>query len=177
MVSVPKWGKTQALIGEAWGLVELALACERTWAGSMRYVRATRDAVGRRRYEWVPTGRRVYKRWFEDEGRKVPHQRLMEIRGFLNYVTRTYPWMNPYLKGLHLTIDGWRSGRTLQGWRCKNPVVFAGRRDHEEEVGGPGCAPPPDAPRLVTPKPRLLRDLWCLRTLTDTQLPHGSGTE
>ena len=171
MVSVPKWGKTKALIGEAWGLVEHALSCERTWGGSMRYVRATRDAVGRRRYEWVPTGRRVYKRWFEDEGRKVPHQRLLEIRGFLNYVVRTYPWMNPYLKGLHLTIDGWRSGRTLEGWRYKNPVVFAGRRDHEEDVGGPGCAAPPDAPRLVTPKPRLLRDLRCLRTLTDTQLP------
>ena len=42
---------------------------------------------------------------------RVPHQRLLEIRGFLNYVVRTYPWLNPYLKGLHLTIDGWREGR------------------------------------------------------------------
>jgi hypothetical protein len=39
--------------------------------------------------------------------RGLPRQRLLEIRGFLNYVVRTYPWMNPYLKGLHLTIDGW----------------------------------------------------------------------
>ena len=39
------------------------------------------------------------------EGAKLPLQRLLEIRGFLIYVVRTYPWMSPYLKGLHNTID------------------------------------------------------------------------
>ena len=38
-------------------------------------------------------------------------QRLLEIQGFLNYVVRTYLWLNPYLKGLYLTIDGWREDR------------------------------------------------------------------
>lgn len=36
----------------------------------------------------------------------MPLRRLLSVRGFLNYVVRTYPWLNPYLKGLHLTIDG-----------------------------------------------------------------------
>ena len=36
---------------------------------------------------------------------KVTRQRLLEIRGFLNYVVRTYDWMTPYMKGLHNTID------------------------------------------------------------------------
>ena len=37
---------------------------------------------------------------------RVPRQRLLELRGFLNYVVWTYPWLSPYLKGLHITIDG-----------------------------------------------------------------------
>ncbi len=35
----------------------------------------------------------------------LPLQRMLEIRGFLMYVVRTYTWMNPYIKGMHLTID------------------------------------------------------------------------
>ena len=41
---------------------------------------------------------------------RVLHKRLECIRGFLIYVARTFKWMTPYLKGLHLTIDGCREG-------------------------------------------------------------------
>ena len=34
-------------------------------------------------------------------------KRLECIRGFLIYVARTFKWMTPYLKGLHLNIDLW----------------------------------------------------------------------
>ena len=37
---------------------------------------------------------------------KLPQKRLERIHGFLIYVSRTFRWMTPYLKGLHLTIDG-----------------------------------------------------------------------
>ena len=49
-------------------------------------------------------------------GRRVNQQRLEVIRGFLNYVVRTYPWTNPYIKDLHLTIDRWRPGSVAGGW-------------------------------------------------------------
>ena len=104
-------------------------------------------------------GHGEYKLWFRDNGRKVLHRRLIDIRGFLNYVTRTYPWMNPYLKEFHLTIDGSRGGRTLQGWCYTSPEVFAGRWNQEEDEGGLGGAIPADALRLVTPKLWILRDL------------------
>ena len=42
---------------------------------------------------------------------RVPHKRLECIICFLIYVARTFKWVTPYLKGLHLTIDGWREGR------------------------------------------------------------------
>ena len=42
---------------------------------------------------------------------RVTHKILECIRGFLIYVARDFRWMTPYLKGLHLTIDGWIEGR------------------------------------------------------------------
>ena len=36
---------------------------------------------------------------------KIPHKPLESIRGFLVYVSRTYPKTVPYLKGIHLTLD------------------------------------------------------------------------
>ena len=44
------------------------------------------------------------------------------------YITRTYLWADPYLKGLHLTIDGWRKGRDNEGYRVKKPTPSPGRR-------------------------------------------------
>ena len=41
-------------------------------------------------------------------------------QGFLVYVTRTYPAMVPYLKGFHLTIDMWRGGRNIEGWKVRD---------------------------------------------------------
>lgn len=36
-------------------------------------------------------------------------------------MSRTYKWMVPYMKCLHLTIDGWREGRDHEGWKVKLP--------------------------------------------------------
>lgn len=43
-------------------------------------------------------------------GTTILRQRLLEIRGYLNYIVRTYSWINPYLKGLHGKI-GMRKDR------------------------------------------------------------------
>jgi hypothetical protein len=48
---------------------------------------------------------------------KLSHKELLSERGFLVYVTRTYPAMVPYLKGFHLTIEMWRGGRDAEGWK------------------------------------------------------------
>ena len=49
----------------------------------------------------------------------LPLQQLLEIRGFLIYVVRMYPWLYPYIKGLHLTVDSWRPGREASGFKMK----------------------------------------------------------
>ena len=50
------------------------------------------------------------KLWKQVAGSNMPklsHKELLSDRGFLVYVTRTYPAMVPYLKGFHLTIEMW----------------------------------------------------------------------
>jgi hypothetical protein len=49
-------------------------------------------------------------------------KRLEQIRGFIIYVVQTYPTMKPYLIGLHMSIDGWRSNRDTEGWRLSNCI-------------------------------------------------------
>ena len=66
----------------------------------------------------------------EENAAGMPRHRLEQIRGFLIYVARTYRWLNPYLKGLHLSIDGWRSDRDEEGYRRK-----VGKADWRDNKG------------------------------------------
>lgn len=113
---------------------------------------------------------------------KVSHKRLEQIRGFAIYVSRTYDWMPPYLKGLHLTIDSWREGRLKDGWKAKRPNTrytiweWEGEQwvdvqpDVYEEVTGGNS----QAPDLVSPVPRLHRDVDALRKLFSPPTPSVS---
>ena len=56
-------------------------------------------------------------------GGKVSRMKTEKIRGFVNYVAMTYPIMQPYMMGLHLTIDGWRPGREVDGWRMLEKTI------------------------------------------------------
>ncbi len=68
----------------------------------------------------------------------LPLQCLLEIREFLMYVVWTYTWLNPYIKGLHLTVDRWRPGRVEDGikWTAKERRQ---KQFHGMEEGGLPC--------------------------------------
>jgi hypothetical protein len=75
----------------------------------------------------------------------------------------------PYLKGIHLTLDSWRSGRKEDG--CKRS-----RADMEQLRchGDPEEAmkvTSEEAPALVIPVPHLEQDLKALMTLPDPLVP------
>ena len=74
--------------------------------------------------------------------------------GFLLYVTRTYPSMVPYLKGIHLTLDSWRPQRDSEGWKDSRIPLLAG-----SWVGFNSSAPP----TKVKAVPRLAFDLKALQ--------------
>jgi hypothetical protein len=44
----------------------------------------------------------------------------------LIYVSRTFQWAVPYLKGLHLTINSWREGQDGEGDKVKKPAAKPG---------------------------------------------------
>ena len=51
---------------------------------------------------------------------RLTHKRLECIRGVLIYVDRNLKLMTPYLKGLNLTIYGWREGRDKYFYKIKS---------------------------------------------------------
>ena len=115
----------------------------------------------------------------QEADKPVSRKRLETIRGFLQYITRTYPNITPYMKGLHLTIDGWRPDRDADGWR-KKKKSFSGS---EPRAAGLGEAVTRDscslrhwvddetgwieeslnAPAKVTLKPRMADDVLALK--------------
>jgi hypothetical protein len=84
-------------------------------------------------------------------------------------VAQTYPSLVPYLKGIHLTLDSWRSGRNKDGWkRLRADMEQLRRHGYPEE---PMQALSDEAPSLVIPVPRLEQDLRALLALTDPLVP------
>ena len=44
----------------------------------------------------------------EQKGEVLKHKKSEQAQGFLVYVSRKYPYMTTYLKGINLALDQWR---------------------------------------------------------------------
>jgi hypothetical protein len=102
----------------------------------------------------------------------VDHNVLDMSRGFLVYVALTYRPLTPFLMGMHISIDGWRSGRDKEGWRLREAEVDASRDSEDESE----LDETPDwrtlqPPGRVKELPRLLADLKVLRMLIVAEDP------
>jgi hypothetical protein len=88
---------------------------------------------------------------------------LESDRSHLVYISRVYKTLVPNLKGIHLTIDGFRPDRDEDGWRITNAddVAKLGL-DTEEEV---------DIPKFVTAVPRMKEDVDALAWLMKEEKP------
>jgi hypothetical protein len=101
---------------------------------------------------------------------RMDRKRLEQIRGFLQYVTQTYTSFSSYLIGLHMTIDSWRDGRDLEGWRL--PILQWRREDKpEDDWGGIEESGPLEAPVFVKAVPRLKHDVKALLALMEPTKP------
>ena len=74
-------------------------------------------------------------------------------RGVLNHLARTFAWINPYLKGYHLTLDSWRPYRAADGWKITGAELQAIMEDDEVEILDT------EAPATVSAVPRFESDL------------------
>ena len=136
------------------------------WAGSVISTDSEQVLVEVAQDKWDKTKKYldwIVKNYCEEDG--IPFKQLERIRGFLVYTTRTYPAMVPYLKGIHLTLDGWRKHRDPEGWKY---IGIKWEEDEgledllEEDVDGP--------PDKVMPVPRLKADIEALQFLTSPEL-------
>lgn len=94
---------------------------------------------------------------------------LERKRGFLIYVTRTFPSMVPYLKGIHQTLDTWRPNRREDGWKLTPKEILSRMRSEGERPEEPREMEHP--PARVKAAPRLKDDLLGLTELTSSSTP------
>ncbi len=102
------------------------------------------------------------------------NRKLQEtIRGFFIHLQCTYPALTPFLKGMHLTIDGWREGRDLNMWKVPHyKKSMDGYWDESLEQWIPtGGATSTTAPTDVLAAPWLWPDLWSLASLLASPMP------
>ena len=151
------------------------------WAGSVVLTRPDGVFVMVDAEKWAKAKRMLAE--VSDLLLKTPkamsRKRLEEVRGFLNYVVRTYPPLKPYMTGFHLTIDGWRTDRDEEGWRKRKKKTSKAERNEptgetREWHYGDSQLPysvDPKAPAYVEAKPRLHDDIAALQFLMQENLP------
>jgi hypothetical protein len=110
------------------------------------------------------------KAMLENDATLLNRKQLEQIRGFLQYITQTYTSMTSYLIGIYMTIDSWRDGRDLEGWRLPIPSWRHLDKPHKEWVGA-NEAFEEDVPLTVKAVPCLTHDIVALLCLLEPTKP------
>jgi hypothetical protein len=152
------------------------------WAGSVVHTNSSKVTLLISDTKWEKTQATVQDlvdRTAANSG--VDRKALERIRGFLIYVSRTYRWMVPYLKGIHLTIDSWREDRDAEGYRKKKPKALGKEGNwiwnweqdkwYDADLEPPEEARQLEAPELIKGVPRLIDDAQALLLLTSGDIP------
>jgi hypothetical protein len=110
--------------------------------------------------------------WIETslhDPRGIEHKTLESYRGTLNYISRTYPVITPYLKGIHLTLDSWRPWRAEDAWKLSLREI--GEALLEKDAHGHFTTNSAKPPNRVMPAPRLEDDISALKRLFSADTP------
>jgi len=138
--------------------------CAGAWAGTLVHADKEEVAVSVTQEKWDRARTYLYQmqeqlkqdNWFD-------FKTLEKQRGFLVYLTRTYPALVPFLKGIHLTVDSWRGNRDSDGWRLSGELAA--------HVGISEPLPYDGHPEKVQGVPRLSSDLTSLLALFQALRP------
>ena len=107
---------------------------------------------------------------------------LERKRGFLIHLSRTFTYMTPYLKGMHLTMETFRPGREDSGWKMTKQawaVMLSGEMGYEIPKAKLDEAikdhkrnnTPPTFPTMVKVAPRFISDLKAMWLLFQLDAP------
>ena len=106
------------------------------WAGSVVHGLKTLAVCCLTSEEKWDKIKRILKDWYTilmAGDTELLHSKIASDRGFMVYVTRTYPPMIPYLKDFHLSLEIWRGGRDAEGWKLK-PSKQEETREEDDEL-------------------------------------------
>lgn len=87
------------------------------WAGGVCYTDHDTPRIFISQIRWDKLMGHLSRLEKKAGGGSIPRRHLLSVRGFLVYVGMTYPSIEPYMKGIHLTADSWRANRDKDGWR------------------------------------------------------------
>ena len=147
------------------------------WAGSVAHTEDSKVTLLVSDKKWEKTQQLVKELSENAKSIEIDRKSLERIRGFLIYVSRTYRWMVPYLKGLYLTIDAWWEDRDVKGYKRRPPKANLGvgnwewnwnkDRWYNLDLEPPEEDRPTGAPELVVGVPQLKEDAHALSVLTE----------
>jgi hypothetical protein len=81
------------------------------WAGTVAVTGSEGVGMKVAQGKWDKAKRLVQELLDELDTKPTLDRKVLEsIRGFFIHLQRTYPAITPFIKGLHLSIDGWRPG-------------------------------------------------------------------
>ena len=149
------------------------------WAGSMVYSEGGYVGTYVDQAKWDKT--KTHLQWIKTQidecdvalnskstPKGINHKELERRRGFLVYVSMTYPAMVPYLKGIHQTLGSWRSNRDEDGWKLTLSEMRASKYSLNQMKFSYSTK---DAPTEVYPVARLEDDINCLLKLFESPRP------
>ena len=136
------------------------------WAGTLAFVCPSGIGVACLPEKWSKAQQCILDLQAEiEQHSSVDHKQLERTRGFFIHLQRTYPVIAPFLKGMHLTLDGWRGHRDDEMW------AIARSAWEDADVSTTPAPSPSEPPQRVAPAPRLLQDLTCLASLLGSPDP------
>jgi hypothetical protein len=107
------------------------------WAGSVDHTSGGEVVVLAPQDKWEKLIRQI--EWLEVENVKVErgsskgilYEELEKVRGFMVHMVHTYPGLNLYLKGIHLTLCSWLPGCDADGWKIVKKGVKGKKRSRK----------------------------------------------
>jgi hypothetical protein len=105
------------------------------WKGSVVNTSEGRVTVLATHEKWIKLKALIHWLWENhDDPDGIDHKLLERKRGFLVHMVQTYPALNPYLKGVHGTLDSWRRNRDENGFRLPDDQKRSRAEDGKEGV-------------------------------------------
>jgi hypothetical protein len=157
------------------------------WAGGVAYTdqKLLRKFISQEK--WDKT--RAFLSWVAENLRNnnglMDRIKFCSGKGFLVHVSLCYDFMNPYMKGFHLSENSWRENRDAEGWKIDFPIeiecdtqlgmeepdddeTWFSLMDHHEFGNFKSDKAPPTWVKAV---PRLWEDIRILQLFFDPPTP------